>query len=138
MTDTVEPIPWHSGRLLLGYAVMDETHAAFAALVNRLALARDAEFAVLFSHLLEHTVDHFAGEEAMMAESGFPALAEHRDEHRRVLGEMRTLQLRANVGRLALVRSYVCNGLPGWFALHAATMDSALAAHLRGREPKAG
>lgn len=67
-----------------------------------------------------------------MLDGGFAALAEHRDEHRRVLGEMRSLLLRAGAGRLALARGYVCDRLPGWFALHAATMDSALAAHLGG------
>jgi hemerythrin len=63
-------------------------------------------------------------------------LQEHRGEHRRVLAELRTLGQRAAAGRLALGRAYVRERLPDWFALHAATMDSALAAHLKER-PKA-
>lgn len=43
MTDADDLIPWHSGRFLLGHAAMDHTHADFAVLVNRLALAEDAE-----------------------------------------------------------------------------------------------
>jgi hemerythrin len=36
-----------------------------------------------------------------------------------------------NSGRLKLARAVVRGQLPGWFRLHAATMDSALAAHDR-------
>jgi len=36
-----------------------------------------------------------------------------------------------NSGSLTLARAVVGGQLPGWFRLHAATMDSALAAHDR-------
>lgn len=130
-------IDWKSGRFLLGNPVMDATHIAFATLVNRLAVAGDAEFTVLFAELFDHTGDHFAREDTLMLESGFPAIEEHRAEHRRVLGEMRQLGQRVAQGRAALARSYVMQQLPGWFAVHAATMDSALAAHLAMQENSA-
>ncbi len=124
-------IAWDTGRFLLGEEGMDATHAEFADLVNRCAAAADSGFARLFQSLLEHTGDHFAREEALMLDTGFPALQEHRDEHRRVLAELRQLGLRVGAGRSTLARSYVREQLPAWFSLHAATMDSALAAHLR-------
>jgi hypothetical protein len=34
-------------------------------------------------------------------------------------------------GRTTLARAYLCEQIPAWFALHAVTMDSALAAHLK-------
>jgi hemerythrin len=123
-------IDWESGRYRLGNATMDATHAEFVALVNRLAAAEAVQFVALFQQLLEHTGDHFMREEALMVDSSFPALGEHRDEHRRVLAELRQLGSRVAAGRTALARRYVQEQLPDWFALHAATMDSALAAHL--------
>ena len=65
-----------------------------------------------------------------MRESGFPAAGEHKDEHARVLGEMDRFAGRPGGARLRLARAYVREQIPAWFALHASTMDSALAAHL--------
>ncbi|NBC13476.1 MAG: hemerythrin [Gammaproteobacteria bacterium] len=91
-------------RFRLDLDEMDQTHLEFIDLVNRLAAADDA---------------------------GSLALHEHRGEHRRVLAELRGLGRRAANGRPALARAYVREQLPHWFALHAATMDSALAGHLK-------
>lgn len=123
-------IDWASGRYRLGNEQMDSTHEEFVALVNALGEADSARFATLFQNLLEHTSDHFMREESLMEESAFPSLGEHRDDHRRVLAELRQLAQRVAAGRTTLARSYVQDRLPDWFALHAATMDSALAAHL--------
>jgi len=123
-------IDWASGRYRLGNEGMDATHEEFVALVNALGEADTPSFAELFQSLLEHTADHFMREETLMHDSGFPSLGEHRDDHRRVLAELRQLAQRVAAGRTTLARSYVRERLPDWFALHAATMDSALAAHL--------
>ncbi len=131
MSDFGESIPWSSGRYLLGVDRMDRVHAEFATLVNDAATASDQHFPANFSRLVDHAGDHFAQEEVLMAESGFAALNEHRNEHERVLSELRHLAQRVRDGRLSLARSYVRDRLPDWFAVHAATMDSALAAHLK-------
>jgi hemerythrin-like metal-binding protein len=125
LIDPAEP------RFRLGLDDMDRTHLAFIDLVNRLGQADDAAFPSLFDGLIAHTETHFEREEQWMTASGCPALQEHRGEHRRVLAELRTLGQRAAGGRLTLGRAYVREQLPAWFALHAATMDSALAAHLK-------
>lgn len=123
-------IDWLSNRYLLGNPGMDATHAEFVALINRLAEADGREFQALFLELLDHTSDHFGAEEALMEESGFPAIAEHRAEHWRVLGDLRAMGQRVVQGRITMARSYLVDQIPHWFAVHAATMDSALAAHL--------
>lgn len=122
-------IPWPEN-YLLGNRGMDATHAEFAALINRLAVADGREFQTLFLELLDHTGAHFGAEEALMDESGFPASAEHRAEHWRVLGDLRAIGQRVVQGRITMARSYIIDQIPHWFAAHAATMDSALAAHL--------
>lgn len=113
---------------LLGLDDMDETHRGFVALLNRLDGASDRDFVPLFAQLLAHTRAHFAAEGDWMEACGFPAIREHTDEHERVLGEMDRFNVRVTAGRLLMARAYVREQLPAWFALHAQTMDSALAA----------
>ena len=113
----------------LGVRDMDETHAEFIDLLNRLDVAPDAIFGRLFTTLYEHTRAHFENEQARMETSSFPAISEHNNEHRRILGQLSQIRKQLDRGRVSFGRAYVREGLPGWFRLHAATMDSALAAH---------
>ena len=124
-------LSWDASRHALGVPEMDATHREFAALARELALASVADFPRLFDALADHTQRHFDSESALMRRCGFPAIAEHEGEHRRVLGEMAQMRRSLAAGRTAMAREYVANGLPAWFALHLATMDAALAACLR-------
>lgn len=129
------PIEDFETRYLLGVGAMDDTHREFVELVNRLCVAGNVEFAILFDELERHTRAHFAAEDTRMQESGFPALREHRDEHQRVLGELEKLHQKVQRGSFLLARAYVQDQLPDWFHLHAMSMDSALAAHLLNGRP---
>ena len=68
-----------------------------------------------------------------MRESAFPAEAEHKGEHQRVIGEFRQFKTRVERGLIPFGRGFAGENLPGWFKLHVSTMDSALAAHLKAR-----
>lgn len=114
----------------LGQAQMDATHREFVDLVNGLEQAQGAAFAAGFAALVSHTRAHFAAELDLMQRSGFPATAEHDAEHRRVLGQLERFAQRVDRGSQLMARAYVRDEVPGWFKLHAITMDSALAAHL--------
>jgi hemerythrin-like metal-binding protein len=118
-------------RYLLGQPEMDGTHREFVDLVNRLGDADKPGFMALFKALTVHTQHHFDAEERMMEASAFPALREHKDEHLRVLGELERFGQRVATGSILMGRAYVTQQLPKWFDLHAVTMDSALAAHLK-------
>lgn len=118
-------------RFILGIPAMDLSHREFADLVNQMDEAGDATFVYLFTDLINHSRAHFASEEVMMARTQFPATREHRDEHRRVLGELNALREQLRSGRISLARAFVREQLPDWFALHAVTMDSALASHIK-------
>jgi hemerythrin-like metal-binding protein len=126
------PISELENRYLLGVESMDITHRAFVNLVNALGACDRSRFVELFPELVVHTRAHFAAEEEMMERSEFPATSEHRSEHARVLGEMERFAAGLRDGRTQLARAYVIDALPRWFYLHAETMDSALAAHLKG------
>lgn len=115
----------------VGYPAIDNDHQAFVELLNQLEVANNADFASLFRTLFEHTEQHFERENQLMQDYGFPATAEHRGEHQRVLGEFKQFQSRVDKGMLAFGRSFVKERLPQWFQLHVTTMDSALAAHIK-------
>ena len=121
---------WDDTRDRLGVVEMDDTHREFVALAAALEACPDTEFAEGFKALMNHTRAHFAAEEELMVKSGFSALGEHAGEHQRVLGELAQFARGLGRGRVFLVREYIRNGLPEWFALHLTTMDAALAAHL--------
>jgi hemerythrin-like metal-binding protein len=118
-------------RYLLGIDKMDETHKAFAVLVNRLGMADKEEFITHFPELVSHTKEHFEQEKQWMEASGFSATHEHLDDHQRILGELDRFAQRVSAGSIAMGRAYVTQQLPQWFDIHAKTMDSALASHLK-------
>lgn len=124
-------LAWNDAAHSLGVNEMDDTHKAFTALVNLLIEAEDAEFILLFERLLDHCREHFSNEGRLMRISRFPALNEHEGEHHRVYGDLVQMNRAVQRGRTMLARSYVKKGLEEWFNLHLATMDAALAAHLK-------
>lgn len=117
---------------ILGVAQMDDTHQEFIRLVNRIPTLQGQDFVAAFNELFEHTRKHFDDENQLMEASGFPAIREHSSEHLRVLGELDQIRQRMHAkASTHMARTYVEFGMPLWFKLHAATMDSALAAHLK-------
>jgi len=117
----------------LGVDSMDQTHGEFIALINQLAEVERNRFITLFAELVRHTHAHFESEAQLMQWYNFPAIREHTDEHQRVLGELDRFGRKVARGSITLGRDYVQHHLPGWFKLHARTMDSALAAHIKSQ-----
>lgn len=119
-----------SPSLELDLELMDETHREFAALVNQLGDAPDAEVPACFDALIEHTVAHFEQENVWMQESGFPPIDCHIGEHERVLQGLHSVRHLLAAGDVAIARR-AAEELTPWFANHAATMDNALAFHIK-------
>ena len=126
-------IEWDDQRFRLGVVQMDNTHIEFVDIINSMDGAPDAEFVRLFDLLLLHTRAHFDWENRLMIEHNFPAVTEHQGDHERVLGEMTRFSRSVHKGLIAFGRNYVRSSLVSWFPLHAVTMDSALAAHIKSR-----
>ncbi len=129
-------LSWNETRHSLGVDEMDATHREFVALVDALNQAGEEDFPFLFQKLVDHSRLHFAEEGRLMRQIRFPALSEHEGEHFRVLGELLQFNRAVQRGRLPLARAFVKSGLPEWFELHLATMDSALAAQCRQTQLK--
>ena len=110
---------------------MDDTHQVFIELLNNLYRSSDKDFQGLYDSFCIHTEEHFSHENQLMQDSAFPARNEHMDEHHRILGELHRFKKRIDMGLYAFGRAYLRDSMPRWFGLHIATMDSALAAHLK-------
>jgi hemerythrin len=124
--------------LALGHGEIDGQHKEifrrFGALVLALQSGNPGEIGVLFEHLGEYVVQHFAAEEQVMAATAYPGAAVHAALHARFAREY--LELRAlyeaagpTAGILVKTRTWI----EGWLRGHITRVDQALAAHLRGR-----
>lgn len=122
---------WNEDRHGLGVPAMDKVHREFLTLARETLHAGPEDFPILFEALRDHTDRHFRQEGELMRICGFPAIAEHEGEHRRVLGDLDRLLRGIDEGRGAFARHYLRDGLFAWFEQHAATMDAALAACLK-------
>jgi hemerythrin len=114
-------------------AFQNEDHRAEARLLNEAVDALDGyragrtpatDVLLRVDALVVHTREHFAREEAVMGDSGFPAFAMHKGEHDRVLAGMRRerdhFRTEREAGRLW---TYLTETLPVWFVGHIQTMD---------------
>lgn len=113
-----------------GIAAMDATHQEFVSIVNQLLECDDAKLADNLKILLQHSRAHFDQENRWMEESAFPPIGIHMDEHQRVLGIIEQLIEQTHAGQINDTRDAI-KQLPGWFEQHAASMDNALAMHMK-------
>lgn len=85
-----------------------------------------------FKLWIDHTIDHFSGEEKMMIEKNFFAYPRHKGEHDRVLNNIKELfenwEKTKDVFELKL---YFIEVLPSWFVNHIQTMDTVTANFLK-------
>lgn len=111
--------------MVLGNAVLDDTHQEFVVLLNRLSVAPLDELLPILDECISHTSAHFALEETWMARLSFPAAGCHVGEHHQVLGVMKQVRTRVAAGETEF--AYVlANELSAWLRIHATTMDYAL------------
>jgi hemerythrin len=122
--------------LALGNPAIDDDHRQAVMMMNRIAMADDAATAQLFSDFVAHMRTHFAREEALMHETGFPAMHCHKDEHARVLGLLDAIARDSAAGDGASARSFCAEAGPSWFIEHRQTMDYVTVAWARGRSAR--
>lgn len=117
--------------LLLGEATIDGDHRGFLDQVQVILDSDNVAFPTLFRTLLGHTAEHFERENALMTQSEYPGLREHKGEHTRVLGEFHQFSARVDRGFLQFGRMFVAERLVPWFELHVPSMDCALVLHIQ-------
>lgn len=135
MPNTALPFP------VVAVDFMNRDHAAFADLHRRLLDLLDggashASIDHALDDLLRHTRVHFADEEQLMREVGFPAYPVHQAEHERVLAEMgEQVDAWRRDRDLDALSAWIRAAVPEWFTAHIATMDTMTArfAGMQGR-----
>ncbi len=109
---------------------MNDTHLEDIILINQLSAAAQSRnipaTKIFLEELVEHSISHFSGEEAMMKEYNFPPLAIHKAEHDRVLKELNNITriFSEGEGDFSLVTSYVDGSLIPWLLNHIETLDT--------------
>lgn len=117
------------GAYAVGIPSIDALHVELEERLAALTDAGDGAQAALAA-LQDHLQRHFGHEEALMAQAGFPMAECHAREHLSVVEVVTEVQRRlaegdaAPLGRLA-------PAMVEWFAVHATSMDAALASFLK-------
>jgi len=127
-------ISW-TGDLSVGISSIDAQHQRLVALTNDLHAAivsgrGAAVVARTLVGLLAYTVSHFAHEEKLLRESGYPAFEQHHAEHQRLVNSIKELQRDLTAGKPALsvdVRHFLKN----WLRTHICGTDQKYSAHLQ-------
>ena len=113
---------------------MNRDHAEFAALRQKLLdlLAGEVSNTAVddaLADLGEHTRRHFAEEEQVMRETGFPVYEIHKGEHERVLADIEAQVERWMLGRDAqALRDWLDRAVGTWLVEHVSSMDFVTAA----------
>lgn len=115
--------------MALGVPAIDEAHEALFDELARLAQLADPQFSVGFRELIAAVERDFREEEDLMEAIGFPSLANHREQHARVLSGLHHAWAAVDEGDVEQGR-HALTLLPQWLLFHQATMDLALAAAL--------
>lgn len=143
MSETLVPerqasLAW-SDALSLELDFMDDTHREFVDLLATVEMSDDEHIVDHFRAMVDHTADHFGGEDRWMAATQFAASNCHTMQHDVVMQVLREALKRGEGGDLVLLRD-LSRELGIWFPQHAQSMDAALALHLRaiGFDPVTG
>lgn len=122
--------------LEVGIAEIDEQHRTLFRLLNELRAAADAPDATerqtaILAELDEDTRQHFATEEQLMRDIGFPDIAAHIAEHQRLQRELedcraQVLDRKGAIDFSAFIKS--------WLIGHLMTMDREYADYLNSDE----
>lgn len=117
-------------RYSVGIAAVDHEHQELIELINRLyeeATAQRSKGTVIgfFGDLFKAISAHFALEERFMRERGYDQLVQHKNDHERLLDEIRDLmedfEASSQFGEQRLAQA-----LDAWFSRHFETHDSRL------------
>lgn len=117
----------------VAYAQMNTVHAEEVAQLNAIEKLLDGgaaqtELGDALETLFEHTRAHFANEERLMREIGFPPYEMHKSEHDRALNEFQLVMMNWRTTKDdALIREYICESTPAWLHQHISTMDTVTA-----------
>jgi hemerythrin len=121
----------------VGVAELDEQHQGLVALLNRLheKMMSGQGLAVLdavLGELLRYAEVHFAAEERLFEQHGYPEALAHQAEHHAFTARVRELQAEVAAGK-RFVSLPTLNFLRDWLADHVMRVDMAYKSFFAGR-----
>ena len=128
-----------SDRYRVGIEAVDHEHRELIELINRLhdTFMQDRRHATaegLFGDLLAAISSHFALEERFMRERGYAGFAAHKEDHERLLDEIREVMDDFS-DYAGLAGQELARRLDAWFSRHFETYDAHLHRVLGDRPP---
>lgn len=122
--------------LAVGHSQIDADHKQLYRLVDTLFEAMrsgkgNAMLGGILDELVRYTVSHFAREEKLMQQIGYPSYADHKSAHEALTLEVQSLQRRFQQGSVALSLD-VFKFLGEWLRNHIMTHDKLLGVAVQG------
>jgi hemerythrin-like metal-binding protein len=108
------------------FAIAHELYTAMSAGQGKNTLSR------LLDRLVQYTAVHFAHEERLMRQYGYPMLEKHRLEHQKLTAQVEEFQREFRAGRVALTVQLL-KFLKEWLQHHIQESDRAYAPYLKSR-----
>src|ERR1035437_3102583 len=108
----VTPLTWNHA-CTVGVRALDDQHGILMDTMNELRLAAvrgtgREQVSEVLDRLIEFTRMHFWSEEQLLEQYVYPALAEHRTEHQRLLAQILQSSHRAQHGEKMQMRPLLC------------------------------
>ena len=126
--------------LELGVAEIDAQHKALFEVAGRFSAAVEAResgavLEELFAFLAEYALDHFAAEERLMREVGYPELAQHIQEHTLFKRQLASLVPQwSSEGASPAVLMALRGFLELWLTEHVTTSDQRIGDYVRNSQ----
>lgn len=124
-------------RLSVGVKSIDDQHKELVKMVNKLSEAMAAAkgqdvLGQIFDGLVKYTVTHFAHEEKLMADHGYPASIDHKKKHTDLKAQAVALQAKAKTGA-SIVTLETLHFLKDWLLTHIKGTDKAFGTFLNSK-----
>ena len=134
-------ITW-TEELSVGVAALDDDHKKLFALCNELQEAMQhghgrEVFARILDGLVAYTFEHFAREEALLADARYPSLDIHHHAHERLKADVAALRAKFDEGGDATLMIDTLAFLQNWLKSHIGEADHRYAVYLKAHEPDA-
>ena len=130
------PISWSEEKYGLGIAALDQDHQRLVDLINAVQRGAAAHLGTAFlekvlADLSDYVATHFAREEGLMRQYGYPEFSAHKAAHGQFI--VRIAEMKARLGSGKLVTGQIHGYLKDWLVLHILGMDRQYAPYLRER-----
>jgi hemerythrin len=127
-------VKWNE-KLSVGVSIIDDEHKKLVEMLNELydaMLSKKSEEALgkLLDGLVAYTAYHFEHEEALFAETGYAAAAEHKKEHDDLAKKALDVHKKYQEGTTATLSTEVLNFLRKWLLTHIVGSDKKFGPHL--------